>query len=348
MASGSTIAISGTPLRIIDLSGALPSETDYPPPPINNGGNGVGSMILVFAAASASRWVLGNQDGAVLDGASLDTTPRYFGFGNVRSIAGSPSRLAVATSIGKVLLFDTSDFSLETALDISAAQLAISADAGVLALQASGSPNLTFANDASVRTVSLPSGTVIKAWPYTYPSYPYPADIELSTSGALLGQVLYTGSSSSMRQVTSSNGGPILWSDIGSPRPIRLSLDDALIAAADAAGANTTVYLNGVKSAVVPGWAAGWLANEDLLVGNSIYNSAGIKQSTLPQLEGLYGPIQVLSATSIYDPTANGIFSLESGAQTWSTTSNLQRPAAVAGSRVVFVTNSNQLVIEPY
>jgi hypothetical protein len=335
--SGSTIALFDTQLRIIDLSGAAPTEKDYSPP-----------ISGVYAAASASQWVLGSSDGAVLDGASLGTTPRYFGYGAVHSIAGSQSRFAVATSIGKVLIFKSSELSLETTLNFSASQLAISADASVLAVRASGSPNLSGANDDSVRTVSLPSGTVINTWPYvTSGANPYAVDLTLSSSGALLGQVLTTPSGPPMRQVTSSNGGPVLWSDSGSATPIRLSLDDTLIAASSSDGTISNIYLNDVKSTAVPGSAVGWLQNDELLAGGAIFNSAGIKQSG-PALPSLSGPMQVLSATSIYDAASNAIYSLSTGAKTWSTTNDRLGPAAVAASRVVFVTDSNQLVTEPY
>jgi hypothetical protein len=342
--SASTIAILDTQLRIIDLSGAAPSETDYSPPIAG----------VAYAAASASQWVLGNSDGALLDGASLGGTPRYFGYGALRSLAGSQSRLAVATSIGKVLIFRTSDSSLsfETTLDFSAAQLAISADGSVLALRAAGSPNLSGVNDDSVHTVSLPSGTVINTWPYTNGAGPYAVDITLSSSGALLGQVL----NSPMRQVTSSSGGAVLWSDSGSSQPVRLSLDDMLIAAASSNDSNavTTIYLNDVKSSAVSGWAVGWLQGDYILqqvdnpaAAGAVFSSAGIKQSG-PSLPVLGGPLQVLSADSVYDSSSNAIYSLSRGAKRWSTSLMLgASEGVVSGSSVAFV-SGNQLLIEPY
>lgn len=90
----------------------------------------------------------------------------------------------------------------------------------------------TGGNDDTVRTIALPSGAVINAWPYTWEIDPYATDISLSSSGQLLGQVV-TGPGPA-RQVTASSGGPLLWSDVGT-EPIRLSLDDTLIAAASGA-----------------------------------------------------------------------------------------------------------------
>jgi hypothetical protein len=335
--SGSTIAMleSGAPLRIIDLSPAVPSEKDYSPP-----------FSDVYAAVSASQWVVGNgNSGAVLDGASLNTTLRYFGYGRVRSLAGSQSRLAVATSIGEILVFRASDFSLETTLSLTADRLAISNDGAVLAVGAFDDPN-----DLSIRTVALPSGAVSNTWSYP-PNATAPVDITLSSSGALLGQVLQTqsaGSVSSMRQVTASNGGAVLWSDSGSALPIRLSLDDTLIAVSD--GTNTDVYLNEVKSTAVPGVAVGWLQDDELLVDVSgtgvTFNSAGIKQGAAA-LPSLNGPIQVLSATSVFDAASNSIYSLSTGTMTWSGPGYPPNGGTIAGGRVAF-TFHNQIVTEPY
>jgi Putative Ig domain len=334
--SGSTIAILGVGLplvRIIDLSGAVPSETDYSPP-----------FSDVYASVSPSQWVVGSgASGALLDGASLGATPRYFGYGSLRSIAGSQTRLAVATSIGEILVFNTDDFSLETTLHLSAEELSISGDGRVLAIRQGLDPYTT---DNSVSTISLPSGSVINAW--SYPGNgPYPTDITVSSSGALLGQVLST-SGSPMRQVTASNGGPVLWSDTGSSLPIRLSLDDTLIAASD--GTNTTIYLNDAQSSAVPGVAVGWLPNDELLAdvsgGGAIFNSAGIKQNG-PTLPSLTGPIQLASATSLFDAHSNAIYSLSTGASTWSGPGYPPSAGTVAGNRVAF-TFHNQLVTEPY
>jgi hypothetical protein len=337
----STIAIPGTPLQIIDLSGATPVVTDYTPP-----------ISGVYAAASASQWVLASDDGALLDGTSLATTPRDFGYGSVRSLAGSQTRLAVATSIGRVLIFNTSNFSLETTLDYAASELSISADGSVLALRASGSPNVTGANDDSVSTISLPTGTVINTWPYTQNVGTYATDITLSSSGTLLGQVL-GGANGAMRQVTASTGGVVLWSDTGSSQPIRLSLDDTLIATSsaptDAANVTTTVYLNDVQSTAVPGWSVGWLEGDLLLQdqGQSavVFNCGGIKQSG-PTLPLLSGPLQPLTSTAFYDSSTNAIYSTATGTKTWSSPVYAS-PGTVAGLRIVYVAD-NQLIAELY
>lgn len=58
--------------------------------------------------------------------------------------------------------------------------------------------------------------------------------------------------------------------------------------------------------------------------------------------------IQVLSATSFYDTNSNTIYSLSTGAPTWSHPANATAPGAIAGTLVVLPTYLNQLVTEPY
>lgn len=345
-ASGPTIAIMDSKLHIIDLSGAAPTETDYSPP---IGGN-------AYAAVSATQWVLADSNGAVVDGASVGSTPRYFGYGRVFSIAGSNVNFAVATAIGKILIFDAGTLELTGTLDFLANKVQLSADGTILAILPAQSTSPSAAPDDSVRTISLPSGTVINTWPYALNVIPFATDISLSGSGALLGQVLTASSFSDfMRQVTSSSGGPVLWSDTGSRQPIRLSADDTLVAASTSmdSTAATPIYLHDVQSSAVPGWSAGWLPNNNILqLLNStdspwgIYNSSGIKQSAPPLPPSLGGSFQFLSADSLYDPGTNSIYSLTSGAKTWSASGSYGQ-GAVAGSVVVFV-GANQVFTEPH
>jgi hypothetical protein len=295
------------------------------------------------------------RQGAIIDGPTLAAaTPRFLGYGAIKAIAGSHSRLAVATSIGQVLIFRSSDFSLETTVNYAAGQLALSADGSVLAMRASGLPNpLGGYDDDTVRTISLPSGTVINTWPYTSGSAgtPYAVDITLSDSGALLGQTLSINNYASTRQqVTSSNGGPILWSITGGTGGIRISLDDTLIAAPVESNNSvvTGVYLNGTLSTQIPGSVSGWLPNNQLLVGTSIFDSAGIKQAGPVLPAGIGGPLQMLTPTSFFDVYSRAIYSLSTGEKIWSTPDENVWLGTVAGSRVVLTTALYQILIEPY
>lgn len=316
--SGSTIAILGSPLRVIDLSGAAPTETDHNPP-----------VSDVYAAVSASQWVTGGGSNGVVYGVSPALAPRYFGYGHALGIAGSGSRFAIGTSIGTVLVYNASDLSLETTLTLTGDQLAMSADGTVLAAL-TAQPN-------SVSTLTLPAGTVINTWTNLGTG-----NITLSNSGALLGQTLSSGC-----QVTSSSSTTVLWSDSSCQGPVRLSLDDTLIAVSD--GANTSVFLNDVLSTAISGVAVGWLQNNDLYVngagGGAIFDSQGIKQNS-PNLPILNGPLQVLGSTAIFDASSNSIYSLSTGAQTWSAPRGALR-GAVSGSQVVY-TLDNQVVTQPF
>jgi hypothetical protein len=336
--SGSTIGILYSSFGIVDLSGAVPIETNYSPP-----------FDAVYAAVSASQWVVGDQGGgAVLDGASLAKTPRYFGYGRVLGLSGSTTRFAVGTSIGNILIFNASDLSLETTLNLSGTQLQMSSDGTVLAVLTLDSPN-----NFAVNTISLPSGSVINTW--TYPANNpggLPASIALSSSGALLGQVLSANGNSSC-QVTSSAGGAVLWASATCSGPIALSLDDTLIAVSTS-GTSSNIYLNDALTSAIPAFAVGWLQNNMLaadasLLGGSasFYDMAGIKQNA-PTLPFLYGPLQVVGASSFYDEGANLLYSLSTGAATWTPPANAQRTGTIAGSLVVFPTQSNQVLAEPY
>lgn len=374
VSSGPTIAVSdGTVLHQIDLAGATPTDTDYNIP--------VGKA-ADYAATSASHWVVANGYGAILDGSSISITPRYLDYGEAWSIAGSAPLAAVATASGTTLLFDTSTWSLEGTLNSANSQIALSADGTIMAARAAGEEG--GAGDDSVTTYSLPSGSVIHTWPYTYDSSPNPwaVDISLSRSGALLGQVVYSGNSLSetyTRMVTSSSGGSTLWSDSVSrinpflpgtwPLPILLSADDTLIAVSSSKDGNagTDIYLNDSLASAAAGWAVAWLPNDELLVnkyagtgsnppayqGSALYSSTGTPLSSppLPEL-GKGGAAQAISADSVYDPWTNRIYSLTSGSATWSgPQSTPVQPygglGAIAGPRVVFELGS-QILTLPY
>ena len=78
IASGDTIGIlqQGIPaMSVVDLSGSAPVRSDFSITPI--------AYLNSFAAASASQWVVESTHGILVDGASLTSTRRYFGFGAV-------------------------------------------------------------------------------------------------------------------------------------------------------------------------------------------------------------------------------------------------------------------------
>lgn len=97
----------------------------------------------------------------------------------------------------------------------SASQIALSADGSVLA--AAGDENdSSYHDDVSVNIYGLPAAGLLYTWPYSYlGATAIPQDIELSASGAVLGQVLFTnltGPSYYTLQTTPATGGAATFS----------------------------------------------------------------------------------------------------------------------------------------
>jgi hypothetical protein len=362
--SANTIGVLpfGTPsASVIDLSGSTPVRTDQPLPI---------AYEQTYAATSASQWIVGNSHGVVLDGTTAASTPRYFGTGEAWSIAGGANYAAVATAIGKIYYFTPSASSpLVGTINFSSSKVALSTDSTVM-VAAANITDSQYETDRTLNVYALPAGTLTYTIPYHYAINSTELfDFTLSGSGTILGQILGTiGATLSQetlsRQVGPTTGGPIIWSDTPSTTydPIRLSPDGTLIAVASNAqtsNATTTIYKNGTLVKSVPGYAAGWIDNNQLLVnaytevasgpgisykyaGASIYDATGTLSSTptLPEIDQL----QPINSTSFYDPSNNEIFSLPSGNILYSSTTPLTGAAAVAGSYVVFASGSRIVV----
>jgi Putative Ig domain len=315
-------------------------------PAISYGPSGSAMTQFTFAAKAPVSLTPKNSGGAAASwavtpvlpgGLSFDAstgaitgTPSSFGPTNMTVTATNPggsSRVALTLRADSVLL----NLGASCLADLSGAF-----QQGVLAISSSN-------------VLTLDCGYGQQHWVCNPYVNAVPASITLSSSGVLLGQVLSVNGSSYARQVTSSSGGPVLWSDSGSSLPVVLSLDDTLIAASD--GTNSNIYLNDSLSTAIAAVAIGWLQNDNLAAnvsgGAAIFDSGGVKQSG-PLLPTLYGPIQVLSATSIYDEGENAIYSLSTGGQTWTPPANAEHTGTAAGPLVVFTTASNQLVAEPH
>jgi len=363
--SGSTLAIlpygdgTGT---VLDLSGSSLTATNFSAPI---------AYTLVYAATSPSQWLVGNTHGVILDGTSIAGSPRYFGYGEAWSIAGSGARVAVATASGAILYFDAATNAKEGAINFSSSQVALSSDGSVLAA-AGDQIDAQYHDDKSINIYSLPSGALTNSWPYSYSTFAQggvlPFQITLSDSGTNLGKILGTFSQNwtCSRQVTAVTGGPVLWSDTISESdpcndaPIRLSPDGTRVAVSSlkSTTTGTHIYTNGTLAAAVPGWAVGWLDDSRVLTnsytvsnfslvyrGSTIYNSSGTKLGVppLPELQSL----QIVSADSVYDRVSNSIYSTTTGMATWTTDSPSTGVGAVAGSNVVFVSGS-QVLVQPH
>jgi hypothetical protein len=365
-ASGTTIGVlpmAPTHLSIIDLSGASPSRADFSLPSIAD--------LSAFAANSSSQWVVGNKHGVLLDGASLSTSLRYFGFGEVNSIVAASSEAIVSTAVGKILRYDVNIPQQVGSTDFFAGKLALSSDGSVLAAAAANS-DAQFVTDRTLNIYSLPSMNAISSFPYAFNNSgtPFLLDFSLSGSGGTLGQVLLSLPGSGdffTREVTGISGSPTVWTDSGNSTPIELSPDGTLIAVGNvlppSAGSNlaTNIFKNGSLVAAVSGYGEGWIDNGRLLVGNyvqngkeptiftgsTIYDATGTTLASIPPtLPPISNPIFPTS-DSVYDADTNAIYSLTTGLPTWQGPIPLNanpKLGAVAGSAVVYESGHQVIV----
>jgi hypothetical protein len=351
--SGGTLMFGRDEIGIIDLDGSVLSITNHNPP----------RDCSAYAAISSSQWICGDNDGIVFDvsGAAAE----YFGLGAALAIAGGSDRVAVATALGPIVLLNPKTQAEEGRIDFPAGKLAISDDGSVLAA-AKRDTQKSLQQDLSLRIFSLPSAAVLATYPYTASSRPRPGDVWLSASGTRFGKTLVNPDGAGVyyyyRDVIPVNGSSVLWSDSvqsGQSKqcavltctqdlPILFSPDPTLIAAANSfryGGTVTNIYRNGSLVTAVPGWAAGWIDDNRLLVnsydvrlltyvGAKIVSSNGQTLATPPLPEILH--VQRVTTDTIYSPDSNAIFSVTSGAMVWSSQTAARGKGAVSGGRVVF------------
>jgi Putative Ig domain len=368
VASGTTIGLLpyGTgQVSVVDLSGSTPEKVDY---------TGPIAYLSAFAASSSSQWVVGNEHGALLDGASLSGTPRYFGQGAAWSIAGASGAAAISTANGKISVFDPYQSTLKKTINFSSSKVALSSDGTVLGAAANAN-DAQYELDRTLNFYSLPSGNVISSFPYTFQgSSPSLFDFSLSASGETIGQVIWSLQSTAVliRQVTAITGGTVIWSDTqnfedsSESAPILLSPDGTLVGAyAPGSGSPqsvTNIFKNGTLVSAVPGLAVGWIDNDRILVnqyvlatvgthqiiqygGSAIYSSAGVQLATLalPELKS----IQTVNSDSVYDPSRNAIYSLTTGKPTWTASFPGSGVGAVSGAYVVYESGHSVVVETP-
>ncbi len=371
--SGETLGIlsDGLPqLTVLDLSGSVPAENDYTVPIANT---------TAYAASSADQWVVGNSSGALLDGASLSTTPRFFGYGAAWSVAGGSGRVAIATAIGQILVFDPSQNTLEQTIGFSAGKLALSADGNVLGAMESDN-GYPYQAAPTLNFYSLPSGNLISTFPYSVQSGQTNLfDFTLAASASTIGQVTRTFQNvwTVTRQVTPLAGGSPIWSDTQASggEPIMLSPDGTLIGVSSgspqnppAANAVTNIIQNGTLITAVPGEAVGWIDNTRILVDQyiaradptaptiftnaTIYSPGGVLLST-PPLPAMVS-IQPITSDTIFDPGSSSIYSVTTGQITWTATYPVKlypypsfHIGAVAGPYVVYP-SGHTIVEEAY
>ncbi|WP_263384891.1 Ig domain-containing protein [Granulicella arctica] len=346
--SGSTIGLLayGTgAASIVDLSGSTPVLTQATLPV---------AYVTTFAATSPTQWVAGNHNGVVLDGPSVTTNTRFFGYGNALSIAGAPGLVSIATASGKILSYNPDSPTITNTINFTSSKLALSIDGTVLAAKASDVES-QYEPDRTLNIYSLPDGTLTKSFPYQFvdtPPTPFLFDFTLSGSGTALGQLLGTYNGlyfDYTRQVTPLAGTPIIWSDhpasgvYEGSEAMFLSPDGTLVAASTgdySATSQTSIYKNGALVATVNGFIVGWIDNNRLLVnnftgnngngtlastgaaifdatGNQLANLPTLPQLAPPQNSGYLGGFQTVSPNEIYSPVTYSIYSLSTGALVW-------------------------------
>ena len=359
IASGTTVAIStGSAIDVVDLSGATLTQTSY----TSN------DSLSVYAATSTSQWTFSNGSGVLLDGASLASTPRYFDYGAVSSMAGSSGSIAVATASGRIVYFDANTLAQEGVIPASASKLRLSSDGSELA---------ALQDDGSIGIYSLPGGTLLYTWPAPSGGASV-MDIGLSASGTLLTQVIRPASGNlfDLNASPATGGSPTFTVAVDAtnfryPPTIQMSPDGTVFATsagtADATGDPGTNLWTSSASPIngMTGYPIGWIDDGHLLVtkytypfpgapeptysGCNVYSAAG--QSTgpcaLPDVATNLYLFQTVASDSIYAINLASILSVDTGNVTWMSGDPTVGPdltvGAVAGSHVILLSGTSVL-----
>jgi hypothetical protein len=361
--SGGTLALlvnNSRTIGIVDLTGITPVRTDHVSPVAYPGS---------FAASSPTDWVFGANSG-VLFGELGAATPLLYSHGEARSIAGSSSRVAIATMAGEILLYDATTHALQDRIDWSASQVALSADGTVLGALARADSNVA-GGDRTLRFYSLPSKTVIDDRPATFDGFAsWPIDFRLSASGLRVGQTIGHPSGGGTLTVTlevSEIDGTPVWTDV--PRPVvnsgsaelfvRLSPSGARFAVPDrvpGAGVGTNLYLDGTLTGAASGWPVGWLDESRVLVnrynasdgyeGANVIDPAGFIVTTPALIQ--MRQMQPVGTTHVYSPARNMILDAGTGDTEWFSFAPVdgRGVGAVAGAYVWFASGAT-IRVEP-
>ena len=352
IASGSTVALLNLAppanlLEVVDLSGAAPSGASYTLPVGNLGS---------YVASSAAAWLVGTENGVLVDGAGLPAPPRFLTYGDALAVAGSSERFAVATASGRIVYFSASTLALEGSINLLSSSLLLSSDGTVLAAAVDGQD--------SVNVYSLPGGTLVNSISGGL------LDMALAGAAPVLAIAL-SGNPNCDTELVPALGGAAIWCQtFGSYQRLRLSPDSTHIAVAQVptVAGTTSIYEDTqfVRSSVVPGWGVGWLDNNQLLVNyyvdgtgrnagilvfdnSNIYDAAGafVSLPPLPEIDNF----QLRSAGTIYDIGRNIIASASTGATVWASGSprgsfNASLGAS-AGGYIIFNGRYSTILAEP-
>jgi len=262
---------------------------------------------------------VGDDQGVVLDGASLAGQPRFLALGPAKSISGGAGYFSVATASGQILYFNASTDASVGTINFSSSLLSMSSDGTVLAA-ASQRPETGIPPNSSVNIYSLPTATPINTFSYNALET---IDISLSGSGTVLAQLPSNAPGCEAAAVAVTGGAPI-WCDTTGADNVQLSPDGTLVAAStspySAPNPTTSIYKNGVLTTTVPGWIVGWLDNARFLADN--YQEEVV-------------------------PPGSTAFSLTTSAPTWLSGNSSTGVGALSGSQVVFA-SGNLVLAQPY
>jgi hypothetical protein len=284
----------------------------------------------VIVADGGGRWAALNFRGALYHHGTIasGTAAGLLGCGLPTSVAGSDSGLVVvSTASGQTLTFDVSSKTLTGAISpLTSDHLALSADGQTLLAS-----NTTVAGDRELYAYGLPLGSLNYTWPAPV------ANFRLSRNGTRVSRACSAQITDAMGNSASSvvpngdcavprlspNGLHVAVSDMD---PFRDAKDSQLIRLP-----KTSIYSGSDLVAIVPGYALGWLDDNQLLVqsydyyhpdpfsaywrynGTTVYDSQAnqtIALQTLPNMTDFY-PIsgsQLFSVSdgNIYDVTTGG------------------------------------------
>jgi hypothetical protein len=367
-------------MSVIDLSGASPTKTDYtlPSPLVPVAPQYPGAAFGLFAASSASTWLVACNNSVIFDGASINSTPRTLNYGAALSIVAGGNTAAVATESGQILIFYLSVPQAIADIPFSASKLAMSSDGTVLAagdLDTHGlNPNV------ALNFYSLPSTNLTSSFQWNTNSPPFLGDFSLSESGTEVGILLLSSlSGNGTAELMHPDGsGNVVLQQSAVQVPL-LSPDGTVAAISDQSGSispvwdnpQTNIYTNGTLTTAVSALAEGWIDSNDFLAanwgtvdedfgytGSTIYSAAGAAVSTLTlqQLRPLptYTNPTFLPGQLLFDPgygsiqPANAIYSLTTGSVVFQGPSNSSGIGAASASDIVYESTNGVVTIVPF
>jgi hypothetical protein len=309
----------------------------------------------LFAGTGADDWALSTGIGALIDDSDVEHS---LSCGLTRSIAGSSSsRTAIATEAGGVLLFDLTSTGKSYVGHVPFASLRVllSADGQTLGAAATAQQ---WQPDRGLLVFALPALTELQAWPYYVledTAFNFTMSADATRFGIAQGTLVPR--TATVRQVLDLDDSPPYLSLPNTRNePLVLSADGSLVAAPTGSRGDddgvSNIYENGILVNVVPGYALTWLDGDRLLVnrynssgtgtGSEIYGLDGMLEST-PALPHFPKDVQPLGSDLVYSPPHNAIYSLATGAATWTGDAPWGPPApgAVAGDFVVYASASS-------